>query len=458
MSFILSPAAGGGTISMTAASAISAGQPVIVNTSGQAEQVGTTGTGTALTVANNIGGPGAAFTGMAYMPQQSCYIVVGTTTVAAATYGTVGFTAGTPVTYSAVASGSYWVTVLPGSSTFVIFYRAPTTNYPTIVAGTISGTTVTLGTPVTIATYSLATSPVFPAAAVDSTRFILCYATVNVDGNCNSAAGSVSGTTITMGSVTATPDPLGDFATRPKAIWDSGKSRAVFLWESTGLGYVAATLSGTTLSYGTASNVSGYTGTFLNPNSILSYDTQRQQIIAYTRLAVGRGLLALVTTGTVVSQSHVLQDAGYTSCFTCYDSTANLIIASFNSDVRTVTNSGSAFTYNASTGAALNSGAVPVYDSTLNQTVGQGGSTVGIAKVGASNLGTGNYVGIAQNAASGSGTVTVNVIGSVASISGLTAGSNYGVLSIGGLAPVTSLTLGQYAGIATTNATLLLKG
>lgn len=78
--------------------------------------------------------------------------------------------------------------------------------------------------------------------------------------------------------------------------------------------------------------------------------------------------------------------------------------------------------------------------------------------MGTTNLGTGNYVGIATNAASVGGTVTINTVGNTATIAGLTPGSNYAVLNVGGLGVVTSLTLGTYAGVAISATTLLLKG
>lgn len=463
MSFILQPAVGGGTISMTAAGTISAGQPVIATAAGTAAQVGVSGAGTSLVVANNLTGPGTSFgSWMAYMAAQTCYVGVNGTQVAASVYGAAGFSTGTPVTYSALSANST-IIVLPGTSTFIIYYRNPTTTYPTVVAGTVNGTTITLGTPVVVSSTAISTNIVTQPWPVDGTRFLGSFNNVNFDAGIYSYCASVSGTTITVGTVTFTADPNGANSGRPWPMWDSAKSAALFIFSSFSgssiTAYVAATLSGTTLTYGTAANISGWTGLDQVGGSNIIYDTLRSQTIIYSRLAVGRGLVAITVTGTVASQTTVRQDFGYTFANMVYNTAANLIIVNFNSDAYTVTNTGSVMTFNAVASGGINGGSVLlVYDSVLNQIVGNGSTTVGIAKVGATNLGTGNYVGIAQNAASLGGTVTINVIGSTASISGLTPGSNYGVLSIGGIAPVTSLTLGQYAGIATTNATLLLKG
>jgi len=461
MSFILSPAAGGGTISMTAASAISAGQPVIADTSGQAAQVGVTPTGTALVTQNNLTSSGRIL--REYVTAQQCYLAASGSSIRAGTYGAAGISWGNAVSIAGTfpGGGQTPVVVLTGTSTFIACYSATTTNYPTVVAGTINGTTITLGTPVTIESVAIgAGNLILSAATVDATRFIAMYMQVNASA-ITSFAGSVSGTAITLGSLTVTNEPAGGAAlfSGGTAAWNPSTSRGLFSWrpQVSGVGNywagVAVSLSGTTLTYGAFTYIDG-PAAGSGPGSA-TFDTLRNQLV-FRGSSGGAAVICVVniSVGLVPSLGYTVSDSGSSSRIV-YNSAAQLLVIGSTS-TNTITNSGSAFTFNAA-GPALN-GSVSVYDPILNQVAGDNGIQFSIGKVGVTNLGTGNYVGIAQNSASASGTVTINVIGSTASISGLTPGSNYGVLSVGGLAPVTSLTLGTYAGVATTNATLLLKG
>lgn len=460
MSFILQTAAGGGTISMTAAGTISAGQPVIATAAGTAAQVGVTATGTTLVTQNNLTSSGLSL--RQYSTAAQCYLAASGSSVRAGTYGVAGISWGTAATIGGtiVIYNRYPAIVLTGTSTFIICYSATTTNYPTVVAGTISGTTITLGTPVTVESTAIGSgSLMFSLAAVDSTRFVGMYMPVNA-GSITTFAASVSGTTITLGTKTVTNETQagGALNTGAVAAWDAASSRALFNWrpQVSGLGNywacLAASISGTTLTYGSQVYLDGpSTGASIGP---CAFDTLRNQLVFRGTVGGAARIVVVSVSGLTPSQGYSVSDSGAAGDIV-YNSAAQLLVLG-STTTNTVTNSGSAFTFNAA-GPALTAG-VTVYDSDLNQVAGDSGSQFGIGKVGVTNLGTGNYVGIAQNAASVGGTVTINVVGSTASISGLTAGSNYGVLSVGGLAPVTSLTLGTYAGIATTNATLLLKG
>jgi hypothetical protein len=87
------------------------------------------------------------------------------------------------------------------SSLFVISYvDVGDSNNPKVIAGTVLGTTITLGTAVTIITreHNLAS-----VCALDSEYFVVCTLPVdNVTYQILSTVGSISGTTITLGSTT----------------------------------------------------------------------------------------------------------------------------------------------------------------------------------------------------------------------------------------------------------------
>lgn len=448
------------SVTMTAAGTIAAGQPCIVTAAGTAAQVGVTAGGTTLTVANGLSGPGTGYSGAVFLDTPKAFVSYGNSrrNFIAGTYGVAGVTWGTPVNWfggAAIASTRVAFKSLPNSNIFLFFYTDPTTNFPTIVAGSVTGTTITVGTPVVVES-TARTSFIPSIAPINSTTFALMYGEISV-GGVRSCAGTVSGTTITLGAVTATADINGNILNgeRLSAIWDPAASRVVFTYGSTGgtlyFTYFTASISGTTLTYNAAANL--YSGALSGPAAADAavYDTLRSQIIMVTENTITRSLSVSGATVTAIATTTAFGSP-------VYDSVNNLIVLNGNgAQSNTVTNSGAALTVNAAS-TNINSGAGICYDASTATIFGPSGTTLGVAKLGTTNLGTGNYVGIATNAASVGGTVTINTIGNTATITGLTPGSNYAVLNIGGLSPVTALTLGQYAGVAIGATTLLLKG
>lgn len=461
MSFILQAASASGTINMTAAGSISAGQPVIATSAGTAAQVGVTAGGTTLAVVNGLVGPGTGYQGAVFLDTPKAFVSYGNSrrNFIAGTYGVAGVSYGTAVNWftgAAIASLRVAFKSLPNSNIFLFFYTDPTTNFPTVVAGSVTGTTITVGTPLVIE--SVARSSFIPSIApISATSFALMYG-VSGAANVYSCACTVSGTTITAGAVTTTTEiNVGNVLNgeRLSAIWDQAASRVVFTYGSTGgtlyFTYFTASISGTTLTYNAAANL--YSGALSGPiaNDYAIYDTLRSQIIMVTENTITR---SLSTSGATVTAVATATAAGYP----VYDSVNNLIVENGNgAQSNTITNSGAALTVNAAS-TNINSGAAVCYDASTSTIFAPSGVNLGVAKLGTTNLGTANYIGIAQNSASVGGNVTINVLSSEATLTGLTPGSLYSVSALGGLTPTTSPTLGTYAGIATGATKLLLKG
>jgi hypothetical protein len=91
------------------------------------------------------------------------------------------------------------------STTVVVAYLAPGTGYPTVVAGTISGTTITWGTPVT-ATAAI-NGTVF-LSAMSSTTAMLCYGYSTPATSVFARGINVSGTTVTVSAQSAAMNTL----------------------------------------------------------------------------------------------------------------------------------------------------------------------------------------------------------------------------------------------------------
>ena len=91
------------------------------------------------------------------------------------------------------------------STTVVVAYLAPTTGYPTVVAGTISGTTITWGTPVTATT---AVNGTVFIGAMSSTTAMLCYGYATPATSIYARGINVSGTTVTVSAQSSAMNTL----------------------------------------------------------------------------------------------------------------------------------------------------------------------------------------------------------------------------------------------------------
>ena len=109
-----------------------------------------------------------------------------------------------PITVSSVSAGGYSgssrtrVVGLSATSAVIAYYTSA--NSLSVVAVSVSGTTITFGTPSTVSTvaYSDNNTDSISAIAVSSTAFVIAYG--DTSNNCYLRAYSVSGTTLTAGT------------------------------------------------------------------------------------------------------------------------------------------------------------------------------------------------------------------------------------------------------------------
>tara|TARA_R100001463_G_scaffold2169_2_gene9186 strand:- start:2134 stop:3591 length:1458 start_codon:yes stop_codon:yes gene_type:complete len=125
-------------------------------------------------------------------------------------------------------------------------------NYGTAVVGTVSGTSISFGSPVVF----LSNQVRFLSAAFASNenKVVIAFRHDNSDGDPYAVVGTVSGTSISFGSVSAivtdtmTAEPIA-------CIFDSGTGKIVVAWTNSAVfnfGYAAVgTISGTDISFGT---------------------------------------------------------------------------------------------------------------------------------------------------------------------------------------------------------------
>lgn len=176
-------------------------------------------------------------------------------------YSTGAFTYGTPVTVSG-ASGTYIEYIIPlTSTTFIASYYTgtyPNLNYY-LVAGSISGTTITLGSEVLVGTYSTSISFSFCFCKVSDTELAIGVNNYRFsdDNKRSGIAGiSVSGTTITLGSYTYSSysiySGVGTYAMclvkgTKTVVWGGGNSSLFGLATISGSSVTAYNLSASTI-------------------------------------------------------------------------------------------------------------------------------------------------------------------------------------------------------------------
>ena len=197
----------------------------------------------------------------------------------------------------------------------VISYRDEgNSNYGTAVVGTVSGTSISFGTPV-----------VFEAASVDHTeatfdsgtgKIVLAYQKVGANGS--AIVGTVSGTSISFG--TAAQFDSDDSEVYGIA-YDSSASKVVISYVDTGNTNrgtaVVGTVSGTSISFGTP--VVFDTGNLVDADSGgIVYDITNSKVVLAYRDASNQSHWGAVRVGTVSGTSISFGTKNYFSDYTVY--------------------------------------------------------------------------------------------------------------------------------------------
>ena len=205
------PAAAGSTANFVASGTLPNGAPVVLKPDGTVEVVAEDGTpisenipaGSAVLFANNVWSVETAFD----TNTDDTFVVVyqdkNNANYGSAIVGTVSGTSitfGTPVVYNAAACIGHKIDFDPNTAgKFVITYGDKNNgNYGTVVVGTVSGTSISFGTPVVFNpinpwSYSLAFDP------NTAGKFVIATGTGNHQGSV--IAGTVSGTSISLGTI-----------------------------------------------------------------------------------------------------------------------------------------------------------------------------------------------------------------------------------------------------------------
>ncbi len=516
-----------GTLTATASGALANGDMVIVNSDGTVSAVAgseVSAIAAALgseTVFNdstaNTGQQGASAT----FDSNSNKVVLAYRDAGNSNYGTaiVGTVSGNSISFGSEVvfntRETSWpmITFDSNSNKIVIVYQdkhaetisgsAYSRDRATAIVGTVSGTSISFGSPTIMEPISDMTSDIGSSSfsnrggiTFDSyaNKVVVCYvykgaaysSSTNTGFHAAVRVGTVSGTSISFGSRVLYNGTTGA-SLAGDIVFDSNSNKCVLVYmdgnnsdSSRSTKAIVGTVSGTSISFGSAVSVHSSGSTDIAG----AFDSNSNKVVFayFTASAVGRAIVGTVS-GTSISfgteVTGITTGAMYDTTVV-FDSNANKIVIAYldvaNSwygTLRECTVSGTSLTLGSA--EVYNSGESDnnygtTFDSNSNKVVlayrDRGNSNRGTARVkqaaraasSSTNLTATNYIGIADAAYSNSATATIQVVGSVDDAqSGLTTGQAYYVQTDGSLS-TTAGSPSVFAGTAVSASKLIIKG
>lgn len=347
-------------------------------------------------------------------------------------------------------------------------------NYCTAVVGTVSGTSITFGTPVVVQSEtSYYMNVVYDSA---NSKTVILWQTGN---QTRAKVGTVSGTTISFGTVaTAKTETAPTFLT---TCYDSTNSQILLSWRDASADGRATrgTVSGTSISF---SGESEWDAGSVQSNQGIAYDPVNQKAVIFFRDGgnsnYGSGIVVTntgsgsLTYGTKV----VFLSATANNIAAVYDSTSGKTLAAYrdggNSNYGTfisanisdtVVSFDSPYVFESAT--ALEFGMADVTDDGVvfigykdNNNTGKGTATLATIGYTDENLTAGGFIGFAETAVSDGDSAVINTACSIdRNQTGLTAGQTYYVQNDGTLG-TTADTPSVVAGTAISSTDIIVKG
>ena len=458
LSDLMPAGASGKTIEATATATIASKKPVILNSAGTVTEVvessDSAGSATVFESATS------SFIATTFDSSNNKVVVAyrdaGNSNYGTAAVGTVSgdtISYGTPVVFESGATEWCAATFDSSNNKVVIAYRdEDNSNYGTGVVGTVSGTSISFGTPVVFSS----SSTMRIAATFDTNNNAVAIAYVDF-GNSEygtAVVGTVSGTAISFG----TPVVYESAATSwTAATFDTSYNRNVIAYmddANSDYGTVQlGVISGTTFIFGGSPIVFATAATTY---IAATYDSNLEKVVIAYR-DDGNSMYGTAIVGTVTGSytmtfgTEVLFEADRSDYISAaFDSSNNKAVIGYqdpnNSDYGTAivgTVSGTTISFGTAVvfEAAGTQNIAVTFDSNENKTViaytDVGNSNYGtglVFSVGSTNLTANNFVGIADAGISTSATGTIVVQGgTIAGMSGLTTGGKYYVQDDGTL-------------------------
>ena len=468
LSELLPTGGGQNAVDFVATGTLASGQTVALKADGTVEAVAgaTEGVGTAAVfeTANTL------FIGSAFDSNAGKVVIayrdVGNSGAATAVVGTVSGTSisfGTPVAFASI--GARFRATFDFTSNKIIIVYINNTNSGYAIVGTVSGTSISFGTALTIST-----NCDYPTVAFDSTnnKLVIAYRDAGNSGYATAVVGTVSGTSISLGTP-AVFEAASSYYTF--AIFDPTNNKVVISYIDGGNSNygtaVVGTVSGTSISFGTPVV---FESAMIENNSMAFDSTNNKVVIAYRDTGNTNAGTAVVGTvsGTSISfgTAVVFESNQIVYTGTAFDSNAGKVVIAYRDQgnsygtviVGTVSGTSISFGAAAVFEAASTTYIAATYDSTNNKVViaytddGNSGYGTGIVfTVGSTNLSATTFLGITSEAISSGATGAINTYGGINTVqTGLTIASDYYVQDDGSLSTTTSTVKAGQAISATT--------
>lgn len=320
-----------------ASGAIAAGKPLIVEADGDVTEINATGGGQDVGSAVVFESAGVRFLGSTFDSSQNKVVIVyrddgnsfyGTAVVGTVSGSTISF--GTPVVYNSANSSYNAATFDSNANKVVVAYRdAGNSNRGTAIVGTVSGTSISFGSEEVFETGE--TTPI--AATFDSSnnKVVIAFGDENNSNYGKAIVGTVSGTSISFGSET-TFNSGAIYAVG--ATFDSNSNKVVIAYRDGGNSNygtaIVGTVSGTSISFGSETVFESSTSV----STVPVFDSSNNKVvIAYQKDSDAD---AKVVVGTVSSTSisfgtSVVADGNVGPELTAaFDSASNKVIVSFD--------------------------------------------------------------------------------------------------------------------------------
>ena len=274
---------------------------------------------------------------------------------------------GTPVVFkSAYTLGNMQTTFDPDSGQVVFAYYVPGVGWLTKL-GTVSGTTISFGAEATLTGSSGGQCGITYDTA--NSKIVYAYRENQNSGYGTAKVGTVSGTSVTFGIATVFDGNLG--TNQIRIAFDSTTSQVVIAYkqQTNSNGYaVVGTVSGTSITFGTSTSFSSGLGN--DERLAIVYDSTAQKVVICfvpSATSVGTAIIGIVS-GTGISFPAVAAplpgniDVVYLSAV--FDSNANKIVISYTTSA-SQTGSGQLYTATIS-GNTINYGTLVTFASALS--------------------------------------------------------------------------------------------
>ena len=325
-----------GSANFVASGTIANGATVVINTDGTVGIV--TQTGSAASVGSEVVFESGTtnYTGAVYDPDTGkviiAYVDGGNSSHGTAIVGTVSGTSisfGTAVVFES-ATTAYTSVACVGTSKVVITYRDEgNSNYGTAIVGTVSGTDISFGSATVFE--SAATLYTSVCALATSGKVVVAY---QDDGNSNhgtAIVGTVSGTSISFGSAVVFSAETTMYMS---PTYDSTNDRVVITYQKSGSNdygtSIVGTVSGTSISFGTAVVFASAVTSYI---SAVYDSTNGKIVIAYQdggNSSYGTAIVGTVSGTSISFGTEVVFESGESDHISpTYDSTNGKIVIAY---------------------------------------------------------------------------------------------------------------------------------